>query len=167
MGSADRDAAVTHLTSARAPTASALLPHAAVPPVASAPLEPPSRRGCPRAPRAKELARPCARASRGRGGATPPPPESSEAKPSNSLPRHQLFHLPFSNSANGPQPTGPGCFAGQSACGLVGKVEGGDVSGNSCLRWGGGGARAPRPRASEPRRVEVLDPRGRERVKAG
>lgn len=131
------------------------------------PLRHSSRRGCPRAPGAKELSGPCARASRGRGGATPPPRESSKAKPSNSRPRRQLFHLSFSNSANGPQPTGPGCFAGQSACGLVGKVEGGDVSGNSCMRWGGGGARAPRPRASEPRRVEVLDPRARERVKAG
>ncbi|EAX08643.1 WW domain binding protein 4 (formin binding protein 21), isoform CRA_a, partial [Homo sapiens] len=36
----------------------------------------------------------------------------------------------------GPRPTGPGCSAGQSACGVVGKVESGDVSGNSCLRSG-------------------------------
>lgn len=55
MGSADTDAAVTHLTSARAPTASASLPRAAAPLAASAPLEPPP---LPTRSPSKELARP-------------------------------------------------------------------------------------------------------------
>lgn len=66
-----------------------------------------------------------------------------------------------------PQPTRPRCSAGQSSCGLLGKVEGGDVSATAVCVRGGGGARAPWPRASEPRRAEVLDPGERERVKAG
>lgn len=56
MGSTDRDAAVTHLTSARAPTASASLPRAAAPHAASAPLEPPPP--LPTRSRSKKLARP-------------------------------------------------------------------------------------------------------------
>lgn len=82
--------------------------------------------------------------------AAQPPQESSEANPATRGPETSGFTFPFFffsfffNSANGPQPTGPGCSAGQSACGVLGKVEGGDVSGNSCLRSG------RRRRASSP-----------------
>jgi hypothetical protein len=136
MGNAAKHTAATHLTSVSTTTASATQLAAARAPAASTPLEPQPSLPTPRN-------EPCrgARGVAGKGRGCAAPPESSEAKPDASRVgvvggRTSGFTFLFLTPPRAPQPPGPGCLVSHRACGLVGKVEGGDVSGNSCLRSG-------------------------------
>lgn len=135
MGSSVKDAAVAHLTSAEGTAASAARASPLPPP--PPPLPNPSRSRP--ATRGNEPGQ-SARASRERGGAAPRRKKVLRRSPVvPGAPGPAIS--PFFNSDNSPQPTGPGCFVGQSACGLLGKVEGGDVYWEQLFAFGAEAAR--------------------------
>lgn len=98
-------------------------------------------RRCPRAPERRNESGRGARASWRRSAVAPPTQESSEQSPAPRGPGSHCFTSLFYTPPTAPQPTGPGRSAGQSACGLVGKVEGGDVSGEQLFAFGAEAAR--------------------------